>query len=527
MEKQIAFEKDAVAALLSGIDQLADTVKTTIGPRGRNVVLSSPFGAPVVTNSGGAVSKEIELPSRKENTGVQIIREVAEKTNAAVGDGTTTAMILAQKILHEGFRNLMSGANPVVLRKGLEKAARAAAGAIQAAAIPVSGFDDICRIASISSGSQEAGRLIAQAMEAVTASGIIQVEASNTAETRLELVEGMHFDRGYLSPYMVTDATHMEAVVEDPLLLITDKKLSSIQELLPLLEQVARAGEKLVILSEDVEGEALSTILVNQLRGTFQCICVKAPGFGDHRRELLQDMAVLTGATFVAKDLNMNVVDLTLDDLGRARKIKITSNSTILIGGCGEKAAIADRIALIRSQIAAAAPGFDREKLQERLAKLSGGVAMIRVGAATETAMREKQALFESGIHAAKAAVEGGVVPGGGLGYVNAIPAVEALAASLEGDEQLGARIVAAALEMPLRQIVENAGGDGSAVLAHIRSSGLAEYGYDVCSGRYCSLTEAGILDSAKVLCTALEHAVSVSASLLTTGALLWEDAAL
>ena len=526
MEKQIRFEKDAVAALLAGVDQLADTIKVTVGPAGRNVVVGSPFGAPSVTNSGSAVAREIELSARDEDLGARIVREVAAKTSSAVGDGAATAVILTQGFLHTGFRSLMAGANPILLRRGIEKAASAAVKALQAAAVPVAGFDDISRIAAISSGSEDAGRLIAEAMERVKASGIVQIEISNTTQTRLEQVEGMQFDRGYISPYMITDAQHMESVLEEPLLLITDRKISSVQEILPIMEQAAKTGRKLAIVSDDVEGEALSTILINQLRGTLSCVCVKAPGFGDRRVELLEDMAILTGATFASKALNISLSELTLQDLGTAEKIRITSDSTILIGAGGNAQAIAARVEQLRRQSAAASSEFDREKLQERIAKLSGCVAVLYVGAATETAAREKKELFESGLHAARAAVDGGIVPGGCMGYVNAIPTVEKLAGKLSGDERTGAEIVASALEMPARQIIANAGGDGSAVLARLRERRSQTYGYDVSCGRYCDLLSAGIIDGAKVLCTALEQAASTAASLLTAGAMLWEDAA-
>jgi len=523
MAKQIAYNKAALDGMLSGIDQMANTVKVTLGPKGKNVVMSSKFGAPVVTNSGLQISKEMELEEAYENMGVTLIRDVVSKTNEAVGDGTTTTVVLAQRLLQEGVRNLSSGANPILMRKGMERAAKAASDAIAQNAIAVCGSQEIAHVASVSGGSEEIGRIVAEAIDQVTAAGIINVEASNTAETRLDIVEGMHFDRGYVSPYMVTDADHMQSVVDDPVILITDKKIASVQELFPVLEQVSGAGLKLVIIAEDIEGDALSTVLVNQLRGRMTCVCIKAPGYGDRRRALLMDMAVLTGATFVSKELNMRISDVTLGDLGRARQVKVTHDSTVIVGGFGSRAAIDARIVEIQNMLAAATSEFDVEHLQERLAKMTGGVAVIRVGAVTEVEAKEKMEHYESAIHSARAALEEGVVAGGGAAFLHALPAVHGLIKTLSGDEKTGAQIVAGALEAPIQQIAENAGLDGSSVAAAVRSKNNPVYGYDVQNECYCDMIQTGIIDPTKVVRVALENAVSVASSILTVEATVAE----
>ena len=521
MAKMIAFGEDARKKLQSGIDQLADTVKVTLGPKGRNVVLGKKYGAPLITNDGVTIAKEIELEDAFENMGAQLVREVATKTNDVAGDGTTTATVLAQAIVREGLKNLSAGANPMVMSKGMQKAVKAAIDSIKENSQAVNGSEDIARVGTVSSGDEEVGKLIAEAMEKVSASGVITIEESKTAETGLEVVEGMQFDRGYISPYMVTDTDKMEAVVDDPFLLITDKKISSIQDILPILEQIVKGGQKLVIIAEDVEGDALSTLLVNRLRGSFNCVCVKAPGFGDRRKEMLRDIAILTGGTYVASELNMNLQDVQISDLGRARQIKVNKDNTVIVDGCGDPEAIQARIHEIKAAIKVTTSDYDREKLQERLARLSGGVAVIRVGAQTEVAMKEQKLRVEDALNATRAAVEEGIVAGGGTAYVNAIPAVEKLVAKLSGDEKTGAAIIAKALQAPIRQIAENAGVDGSVVYEKIKSSKKVGYGYNAYSGTYCDMLPSGIVDPTKVTRCALENAVSICACVLTTESLV------
>ena len=521
MAKQIIYGEDARKALQSGIDKLANTVKVTLGPKGRNVVLGKKFGAPLITNDGVTIAKDVELEDAFENMGAQLVREVATKTNDVAGDGTTTATLLAQAITHEGLKNVSAGANPMVMRKGMEKAVATAVEAIKANSEAVKGSDDIARVGAVSSGDESIGKLIAEAMEKVSASGVITIEESKTAETGLEVVEGMQFDRGYISPYMVTDTEKMEAVVDDPFILITDKKISSIQEILPILEQIVKGGQKLFIIAEDVEGDALSTLLVNRLRGSFNCVCVKAPGFGDRRKEMLKDIAILTGGTYVSSELNMSLTDVQVSDLGRARQIKVTKDNTVIVDGCGDANEIKARVAEIKNTIAVTTSDYDKEKLQERLAKLSGGVAVIRVGAQTEVAMKEKKLRVEDALNATRAAVEEGIVAGGGTAYVNAIPAVEKLIAKLSGDEKTGAQIIAKALQAPIRQIAENAGVDGSIVFDKIRSSRKIGYGYNAYTETYCDMVPSGIVDPTKVTRSALENAVSISACVLTTESLV------
>ena len=521
MAKQIIYGEDARKALQSGIDQLANTVKVTLGPKGRNVVLGKKFGAPLITNDGVTIAKDVELEDAFENMGAQLVREVATKTNDVAGDGTTTATLLAQAIIHEGLKNVSAGANPMVMRKGMEKAVATAVEAIKANSEAVKGSDDIARVGAVSSGDESIGKLIAEAMEKVSASGVITIEESKTAETGLEVVEGMQFDRGYISPYMVTDTEKMEAVVDDPFILITDKKISSIQEILPILEQIVKSGQKLFIIAEDVEGDALSTLLVNRLRGSFNCVCVKAPGFGDRRKEMLKDIAILTGGTYVSSELNMNLPDVQISDLGRARQIKVTKDNTVIVDGCGDANEIKARVAEIKNTIAVTTSDYDKEKLQERLAKLSGGVAVIKVGAQTEVAMKEKKLRVEDALNATRAAVEEGIVAGGGTAYVNAIPAVEKLIAKLSGDEKTGAQIIAKALQAPIRQIAENAGVDGSIVFDKIRSSRKIGYGYNAYTETYCDMIPSGIVDPTKVTRTALENAASITACVLTTESLV------
>ena len=517
MAKQIVYGEDARKALLSGIDQLANTVKVTMGPKGRNVVLGKKYGAPLITNDGVTIAKDIELEDAFENMGAQLVREVATKTNDVAGDGTTTATLLAQAIVHEGLKNVSAGANPMVMRKGMEKAVKTAVDTIKANSEAVKGSDDIARVGTVSSGDETIGKLIAEAMEKVSTSGVITIEESKTAETGLEVVEGMQFDRGYISPYMVTDTDKMEAVVDDPYLLITDKKISSIQDILPVLEQIVKAGQKLVIIAEDVEGDALSTLLVNRLRGSFNCVCVKAPGFGDRRKEMLRDIAILTGGTYFASELNMNLQEAQLSDLGRARQIKVNKDTTVIVDGCGNSEEIQNRIHEIKAAIGVTTSEYDREKLQERLAKLSGGVAVIRVGAQTETAMKEQKLRVEDALNATRAAVEEGIVAGGGTAFVNAIPAVEKLVAKLSGDEKTGASIIVKALQAPVRQIAENAGVDGSVVFEKIKNSRKVGFGYNAYSATYCDMIPAGIVDPTKVTRTALENAASIGACVLTT----------
>ena len=513
----IEFGEDARKKLQSGIDQLADTVKVTLGPKGRNVVLAKKYGSPLITNDGVTIAKEVELEDPFENMGAQLVREVATKTNDVAGDGTTTATLLAQAIIREGLKNVSAGANPMVMRKGMQKAVDAAIEAIKANSQAVNGSADIARVGTVSSGDEEIGKLIAEAMEKVTAAGVITIEESKTAETGLDVVEGMQFDRGYISPYMVTDTDKMEAVVDDPYLLITDKKISSIQDILPVLEQIVKAGQKLVIIAEDVEGDALSTLLVNRLRGSFNCVCVKAPGFGDRRKEMLRDIAILTGGTYFASELNMNLQEAQLSDLGRARQIKVNKDTTVIVDGCGNSEEIQNRIHEIKAAIGVTTSEYDREKLQERLAKLSGGVAVIRVGAQTETAMKEQKLRVEDALNATRAAVEEGIVAGGGTAFVNAIPAVEKLVAKLSGDEKTGASIIVKALQAPVRQIAENAGVDGSVVFEKIKNSRKVGFGYNAYSATYCDMIPAGIVDPTKVTRTALENAASIGACVLTT----------
>ena len=521
MAKMIVFGEDARKKLQSGIDQLADTVKVTLGPKGRNVVLGKKYGAPLITNDGVTIAKEVELEDAFENMGAQLVREVATKTNDVAGDGTTTATLLAQAIVREGLKNVSAGANPMVMRKGMQKAVDTAIETIKSNSQAVNGSDDIARVGTVSSGDEEIGKLIAEAMEKVSAAGVITIEESKTAETGLEVVEGMQFDRGYISPYMVTDTDKMEAIVDDPYILITDKKISSIQEILPILEQIVKGGQKLFIIAEDVEGDALSTLLVNRLRGSFNCVCVKAPGFGDRRKEMLRDIAILTGGTYVASELNMNLQDVQISDLGRARQIKVNKDNTVIVDGCGDPAAIQSRIHEIKAAIKVTTSDYDREKLQERLAKLSGGVAVIRVGAQTEVAMKEQKLRVEDALNATRAAVEEGIVAGGGTAFVNAIPAVEKLVSELTGDEKTGAAIIAKALQAPIRQIAENAGVDGSVVFERIKNSEKIGYGYNAYTAEYCDMIPSGIVDPTKVTRTALENAASIGACVLTTESLV------
>ena len=517
MSKIIKRGDEARKALESGVNQLADTVKVTLGPKGRNVVLDKKFGTPLITNDGVSIAKEIELDDPFENMGAQLVREVSTKTNDVAGDGTTTATLLAQAMVREGLKNLAAGANPIVMKKGMSKAVEAAVTAIRAQSQKVNGTDDIARVGTVSSGDAFIGKLIAEAMEKVSSDGVITIEESKTAETGLDVVEGMQFDRGYISPYMVTDTDKMEAVVDDPYLLITDKKISSIQDILPVLEQIVKAGQKLVIIAEDVEGDALSTLLVNRLRGSFNCVCVKAPGFGDRRKEMLRDIAILTGGTYFASELNMNLQEAQLSDLGRARQIKVNKDTTVIVDGCGNSEEIQNRIHEIKAAIGVTTSEYDREKLQERLAKLSGGVAVIRVGAQTETAMKEQKLRVEDALNATRAAVEEGIVAGGGTAFVNAIPAVEKLVAKLSGDEKTGASIIVKALQAPVRQIAENAGVDGSVVFEKIKNSRKVGFGYNAYSATYCDMIPAGIVDPTKVTRTALENAASIGACVLTT----------
>ena len=521
MAKQILFGEDARKALQSGVDQLANTVKITLGPRGRNVVLDKKFGAPLITNDGVTIAKEIELDDPFENMGAQLVKEVSTKTNDVAGDGTTTATLLAQAIIHEGLKNLVAGANPVVMNKGMAKATKAAVEAIKKNSQPVNGSDDIARVGTVSSGDEKIGTLIAEAMEKVGSDGVITVEESKTAETYSEVVEGMQVDRGFLSPYMVTDTEKMEAVLDDPLILLTDKKISNIQEIIPVLEQVIQAGKKLLIMAEDVEGEALSTLLVNKLRGTLSVLCVKAPGFGDRRKEMLQDIAILTGATVISSDYGLELHDTTIEQLGSARQVKAGKETTIIVDGGGDSAAIKERTQMIRNEYERSTSEYDREKLQERLARLAGGVAIIRVGAATETEMKEKKLRIEDALNATRAAVEEGIVAGGGTAYVNAIAEVEKLIDQVEGDEKTGVQIIARALTAPLRQIATNAGLDASVILEKVKSSDTVGYGFDAYKEVYCDMISSGIVDPTKVTRSALENAASISSMLLTTEALV------
>ena len=521
MSKIIKRGDEARKALEAGVNQLADTVKVTLGPKGRNVVLDKKFGTPLITNDGVSIAKEIELDDPFENMGAQLVREVSTKTNDVAGDGTTTATLLAQAMVREGLKNLAAGANPIVMKKGMAKAVDAAVASIHAQSQKVNGSDDIARVGTVSSGDAFIGKLIAEAMEKVSADGVITIEESKTAETYSEVVEGMMFDRGYITPYMVTDTDKMEALIDDAYILITDKKISVISDILPLLEQLVQAGKKLFIIAEDVEGEALSTLIVNRLRGTLNVVCVKAPGFGDRRKEMLQDIAILTGGQVISEELGLTLKDATVDMLGRARQVKVTKENTIIVDGMGDKQAIADRVAQIRAQINNTTSEYDREKLQERLAKMAGGVAVIKVGAATETEMKEKKLRIEDALNATKAAVEEGIVAGGGTIFVNVIPAVTALLADAEGDEKTGVQIVAKALEEPIRQIAANAGLDGSVILEKVRTSGKNGFGFDAYKEEYCDMIASGIVDPAKVTRSALENAASVSGMVLTTESLV------
>ena len=521
MAKQLIYGEDARKALQRGIDQLADTVKVTIGPKGRNVVLDKKYGGPLITNDGVTIAKEIELDDAFENMGAQLVKEVATKTNDVAGDGTTTATVLAQAFVREGLKNVAAGANPMVMRRGISKAVKAAVEAIAKNSKTVNGTGDIARVGAISSGSDEIGTLIAEAMEKVSTDGVITVEESKTAETYSEVVEGMQFDRGYVTPYMCTDTEKMEANLDDALVLITDKKLSNIQELLPVLEQVVKSGKKLLIIAEDIEGEALSTLIVNRLRGTFTCVAVKAPGFGDRRKDMLRDIAILTGGTVISEEVGIELKDATMDMLGSARQIKVTKENTTIVDGAGDKQAIANRVAEIRGAIERTTSDFDREKLQERLAKLAGGVAVIKVGAATETEMKEQKLRIEDALNATRAAVEEGIVAGGGVAYVNAIAAVEALAAEAAGDEKTGMQIVARGLEAPMKQIAANAGIEGAVVLDKVKNSDKVGYGFDAATETYGDMIANGIVDPTKVNRSALQNAASFASMVLTTESLI------
>ena len=521
MSKLIKRGDEARKALEAGVNSLADTVKITLGPKGRNVVLDKKYGAPLITNDGVTIAKEIELDDPFENMGAQLVKEVSTKTNDVAGDGTTTATLLAQAMIHEGLKNLAAGANPIVVKKGMAKAVEAAVAEVKKQAKTVDGSKDIARVGAVSSGDEEIGKLIADAMEKVSADGVITIEESKTADTYSEVVEGMQFDRGYITPYMATDMEKMEANLDDPYILITDKKISVIADILPILEQIVQSGKKLLIIAEDVEGEALSTLIVNRLRGTLNVVCVKAPGFGDRRKEMLQDIAILTGGTVISEEVGLELKTADISMLGRARQVKVTKETTTIVDGAGDSQAIKDRVGQIRTQISTTTSDYDKEKLQERLAKLAGGVAVIKVGAATETEMKEKKLRIEDALNATRAAVEEGVVAGGGTIFVNVIPAVEALLSSVEGDEKTGVRIVAKALEAPIRQIAANAGLDGSVILEKVRTSGKTGYGFDAYKEEYCDMVSAGIIDPAKVTRSALENAASVSAMVLTTESLV------
>ena len=521
MTKDIKYGEEARKSLQSGIDKLADTVKITLGPKGRNVVLDKKFGAPLITNDGVTIAKEIELEDAFENMGAQMLKEVATKTNDAAGDGTTTATLLAQAMIREGMKNIAAGANPMIVKKGMAKAVETAVGTVISNSKKIEGSDDIARVATVSSADENVGKLIADAMEKVTADGVITIEESKTAETYSEVVEGMQFDRGYISPYMVTDTEKMEAVYDDPYILITDKKIASIQEILPLLEQLVQSGKKLVIIAEDIEGEALTTLILNNLRGTFKCAAVKAPGFGDRRKEMLQDIAILTGGQVISEELGLELKDTAIEQLGRARQVVINKENTIIVDGSGNSDDIKNRTAQIKAQIETTTSDFDKEKLQERLAKLSGGVAVIKVGAATEIEMKEKKLRIEDALAATKAAVEEGIVAGGGTALINAIPAVEELIPSLEGDEKTGAQIILRALEEPVRQIALNAGLEGSVIIDTIKRSGKTGYGFDAYNETYVDMIPAGIVDPTKVTRSALQNAASVAAMVLTTESLV------
>lgn len=521
MAKNIIFGEDARKSLQAGVDKLANAVKVTLGPKGRNVVLDKKYGSPLITNDGVTIAKEIELDDPFENMGAQLVKEVSVKTNDAAGDGTTTATVLAQALINEGMKNVAAGANPMVVKKGIKNAVEIATKTVIANSKKVSGNEDIARVATVSSGDEIIGNLIAEAMGKVTADGVITVEESKTAETYSEVVEGMQFDRGYITPYMATDTDKMEAILDDALILITDKKISNIQEILPLLEQIVQAGKKLLIIAEDIEGEALSTLIVNKLRGTFTCVAVKAPGFGDRRKEMLRDIAILTGGEVISEELGLELKDTNLAQLGRARQIKVSKENTIIVDGAGETVYIKDRIAQIRNELAVTTSDFDREKLQERLAKLAGGVAVIKVGAATEIEMKEKKLRIEDALSATKAAVEEGIVAGGGVALINAIPAVKALLETTDGDEKTGVAIVLKSLEAPIRQIAFNSGLEGSVIIDKIIESGKINYGFDAYKEIYCDMLEAGIVDPTKVTRSALENAASVAAMVLTTESLI------
>ncbi len=521
MAKTISYGIDARNSLKAGIDKLADTVKITLGPKGRNVVLDKKYGAPLITNDGVTIAKEIELEDPMENMGAQLIKEVATKTNDAAGDGTTTATLLAQAFVAEGMKNVAAGANPMIIRKGIAKAVDKAVESLKKNSQKVNGSDDIARVGTVSSSSAEIGRLIADAMEKVTSDGVITVEESKTAETYCEVVEGMQFDRGYLSPYMATDMDKMEAVIDDAYILITDKKISNIQDVLPLLEQVVQSGKKLLIIAEDVEGEALTTLILNKLRGTFVCVAVKAPGFGDRRKEMLRDIAILTGGEVITDELGLDLKDTTMAQLGRARQVKVNKENTIIVGGAGDSGEIKSRVAQIRAAIDTTTSDFDREKLQERLAKIAGGVAVIKVGAATEVEMKEMKLRIEDALNATKAAVEEGIVAGGGTAYLNVIDDVETLLKSTEGDEKIGVRIVLKALEAPVRQIAENAGFEGSVVVDKIMRAHKKGYGFDAYTEKYVDMIEVGIVDPTKVTRSALQNAASIAATVLTTEAVV------
>ena len=521
MATQIAYGEDARKALMKGIDQLADTVKITLGPKGRNVVLDKKFGAPLITNDGVTIAKEIELDDPFENMGAQLVKEVSIKTNDVAGDGTTTATLLAQALIREGMKNVTAGANPMVLKKGIADAVKVAVDAVIKNSVQVSGTADIARVATVSSQDEFIGKLIAEAMEKVTTDGVITVEESKTADTYSEVVEGMMFDRGYIAPYMVTDTDKMVAELDNPLILITDKKISNTQEILPVLEQIVQSGRKLLIIAEDVEGEALTTLVLNKLRGTFTCVAVKAPGFGDRRKEMLQDIATLTGGTVITSDLGLELKDTTMDQLGTARQVRVEKENTIIVDGAGDKDAIKGRVAQIRQQIETTTSDFDREKLQERLAKLAGGVAVIKVGAATEIEMKEKKLRIEDALAATKAAVEEGIVAGGGIACMNAIPAVAAFVDTLDGDAKTGAKIVLRALEEPLRQIAVNAGLEGSVIVENVKKADKVGYGFNALTEEYTDMMTAGIVDPTKVTRSALENASSVAAMVLTTESLV------
>ncbi len=521
MAKDIIYGEEARKSLQAGINKLADTVKITLGPKGRNVVLDKKFGSPLITNDGVTIAKEIELEDAFENMGAQLVKEVATKTNDAAGDGTTTATLLAQALIREGMKNIAAGANPMIVKKGMAKAVNTAVEAIKANSKAVAGSAEIANVAAISAADEDVGKLIADAMEKVTADGVITIEESKTAETYSEVVEGMQFDRGYITPYMVTDTDKMEAVIDDAYILITDKKISSIQEILPLLEQIVQSGKKLVIIAEDIEGEALSTLIVNKLRGTFTCVAVKAPGFGDRRKEMLQDIAILTGGQVISEEVGLELKDTEVAQLGRAKQVKVTKENTIIVDGAGDKKSIKDRIGQIKTQIESTTSDFDKEKLQERLAKLSGGVAVIKVGAATEIEMKEKKLRIEDALAATKAAVEEGIVAGGGTAFVNAMPAVSKLTSSLSGDEKTGAAIVLKALEEPVRQIAANAGLEGSVILDKIIRSRKVGYGFDAYNEEFGDMIPAGIVDPTKVTRSALQNAASVAAMVLTTESLV------